>query len=97
MSREKGLESFQTYEGSLNAQRFSSFLQGLDELVKAGPVAVFMDNLRVHHSLIVREQMKAMNIEALFNVPYSPENNPIETVFSLIKHQFKKDRLQHLA
>ena len=56
-----------------------------------------MDNLRVHHSLIVIEQMKAMNIEALFNVPYSPENNPIEKVFSLIIHQFKKDRLQHLA
>jgi hypothetical protein len=41
--------------------------------------------------------MKAMNIEALFNVPYSPQNNPIETVFSLIKHSFKKMRLERLA
>ena len=41
--------------------------------------------------------MKALNFEAIFNLPYSPENNPIETVFSLIKHEFKKNRLHHLA
>ncbi len=41
--------------------------------------------------------MKELDIIPIFNVPYSPEYNPIEIVFSLIKRIFKQKRLASLA
>ena len=72
VSSERGLEGFQCYENSLNAQKFSSFLESIIDETEGEPIAIFMDNLRVHHSLIVKDLLKAKNTEAIFNVPYSP-------------------------
>ncbi len=41
--------------------------------------------------------MKDLDIMPIFNVAYSPEFNPIEVVFSLIKRAFKQKRLASLA
>ncbi len=41
--------------------------------------------------------MKDLDIIPVFNVAYSPEYNPIEIVFSLIKRTFKQKRLASLA
>lgn len=38
-----------------------------------------------------------LQIQPIFNIPYSPETNPIETCFSLVKHYFVRKRLQCLA
>jgi transposase len=46
---------------------------------------ILMDNARIHHSKIVKEYMKTIEHEIIYNVPYSPENNPIELVFSKFK------------
>ncbi len=54
---------------------------------------VFVDNCRVHHSKKVAEFIKANQIELIFNVPYGPEFNPIERVWSKIKLAFKKTRM----
>ncbi len=56
-----------------------------------------MDNLTVHHSRIVKSHMKELGFKAIFNVPYSPQYNPIELVFGLIKRVFKKLRLSKVA
>ena len=55
--------------------------------------ALFLDNCRVHHSIKAGEFMKENKILAIFNVPYGPEYNPIERVWSRIKASFKKERL----
>ena len=54
---------------------------------------MLVDNCRVHHSKKVAEFIKANKIEFIFNVPYGPEFNPIERVWSKIKLAFKKVRM----
>jgi transposase len=34
--------------------------------------------------------MKQNNIIPIYNVPYSPETNPIETIFSKVKHIYRR-------
>jgi transposase len=41
--------------------------------------------------------MEEQKIETLFNVPYSPEYNPIELVFNVLKQSFKKLRLKAIS
>ena len=48
-----------------------------------------MDNACIHHSKIVTEYIKNYNIKLIFNVPYSPEYNPIEIMFSKLKKLVK--------
>ena len=49
-------------------------------------IALFMDNCTVHHSKVVTEYLKVNNIAAIFNVPYSPQYNPIEHYWGLVKN-----------
>lgn len=44
-----------------------------------------MDNARIHHSKIYMKYMENSKHKILFNVPYCPEYNPIEMVFSKLK------------
>ena len=75
----QGLVEFMIYSGSMNADRLIEFM---NQLTKNKPKKVFLilDNLRVHHSKIVKawvEKNKA-KIE-IFHLPsYSPEKNPDE-------------------
>jgi transposase len=46
---------------------------------------ILLDNARIHHSKIVKEYTNKEGINMLYNVPYMPEYNPIEKVFSKIK------------
>ncbi len=85
VSREKGVEHTATFERSVNSDKFVKFLEQLTSPYKAGEVVLFLDNLSVHHSKIVQQYMKDNQLEALFNVPYSPDYNPIENVFNLLK------------
>lgn len=55
-----------------------------------------MDNLSVHRSNLVRDFMIKNDIAWLFNVPYSPDTNPIENVFSLVKKRFKQLRTNQI-
>ena len=41
--------------------------------------------------------MRQLKIEWIWNVPYSPDFQPIETVFSWVKRRFKQDKLRCLA
>jgi transposase len=40
---------------------------------------------------------KALQITPLFNIPYSPETNPIESCFAQVKRLFTRHRLQCLV
>ena len=53
-----------------------------------------MDNLQVHKTKESLETMKRLNIFDVFNVPYSPQFNGIESYFSLVKCEYKKLLLQ---
>ena len=53
-----------------------------------------MDNLSVHRSNEVKERMNEMSIAYIFGPPYSPDYNPIESVFSIAKRELKRKRLE---
>jgi len=40
-----------------------------------------MDNLAAHKTAAVKDKMKELGITWIFNVPYSPQFNPIELPF----------------
>ena len=48
-----------------------------------------MDNLSVHRCQKSLLEMSELKFVAIFNTAYSPEHNPIEMVFSKVKHHFK--------
>ena len=54
---------------------------------------MYMDNLAVHKTAAVREEMEKMNIEPVFSPAYSPDYNPIEYIFSKLKGIVRKWRL----
>lgn len=51
-------------------------------------IALFMDNLRVHHTHRVRDYCEINDISLIYNLAYYPEGNPIEITFSKVKHLF---------
>jgi len=75
----QGKVRFMTYEGTMNAQRFIIFLK---RLIKGATKKIFLilDNLKVHHSKIVKAWVAKMTdkIELFFLPSYSPEINPDE-------------------
>jgi hypothetical protein len=50
----------------------------------------------VHKTREVKDLYKELKITAIFNVPYSPDFNGIESYFSLVKSAYKKLILQQI-
>ena len=73
------------------------FIENLIEDQGESKIAIFMDNLRVHHTLDVKDLCAEYDIPLIFNLAYSPEYNPIETYFSLLKNLFKRAKLNCIA
>lgn len=75
----KGKVEFMIYSGSMNAGRLVEFMQ---QLIKDKDRKTFLilDNLRVHHSKIVKEWVSenSESIELFYLPSYSPEKNPDE-------------------
>ncbi len=66
------------------------FLEQLSNEYDGEQIAVFMDNLSVHKTKDVQEAYERLNIIPIFNIPYSPDFNGIESYFSLVKAEYKK-------
>ena len=96
VSAERGLEAFFLQPRSIDSDAFIQYLLTLLQHSPSSEFALFVDNCRVHHSIKVGEFMKDNKILAIFNVPYGPEFNPIERVWSRIKTSFKKERLSEI-
>ena len=76
-------------KGSSNKETFKTFLINLVSKLKCKHY-ILLDNARIHHAKIIKEYIDTTNCELLFNVPYSPEYNPIEQVFSKFKSIIRK-------
>jgi len=75
----RGKVEFMIYSGTMNSQRFIKFME---QLIKGKKKKTYLiiDNLRVHHSKLVKEWAEEnINKIELFYLPsYSPEKNPDE-------------------
>jgi len=84
----KGIISSKIYEENVNKKIFYEYLR--DELL---PIIrnkyIVMDNVSFHRSKEIIDIIKESNNEALYIPPYSPDYNPIEGVFHILKHKIR--------
>ena len=81
----------------MNIQKFKEYLRELREQNGDDKIALFMDNLSAHRSEKSKAEMARLGFRHIFNVPYCPEYNPIEFVFSKVKQKFRTLRARKLA
>ena len=97
ISKEKGLEHFKIFEKSVNIPKFKGYLQELRSRNGEVKIALFLDNLSAHKSDKSKEEVARLGFRLIFNVPYSPEYNPIEFDFSKVKQKFRTLRARKMA
>lgn len=82
ISERRGVVASMVVKGSINSASFASFIGSLD--AAPGSVAI-LDNVSFHKSAVVRDAAARKGIKFLFIPPYSPDFNPIEGTFSVLK------------
>ena len=96
ISDNEGLEAYTNHPNSITTKEFIEFVEMLSDKFHGQEFAILMDNLQVHKTKEVLETCKRLKARPIFNVPYSPDFNGIETYFSLIKGEYKKLILERL-
>ena len=72
ISKGKKVVHYQTFPRSINAERFIEFLRGLRRVYDRGRLTIYMDNLRVHKTLMVRDVYEELDIKVIWAPTYSP-------------------------
>ena len=81
---------YEIHETTVNSDVFYNFI---DKLIKNNNLEGYyfmIDNVPFHHCKKTLELITKSNNHYIFTPPYSPNNNPIETIFSIIKNKYKK-------
>lgn len=81
-----------TYNTISNPYNKISFLNFFKTLKLPKNTLILIDNINFHHSKDVITYSKEKEWELLFIPPYSPWFNPIEHIFGIIKHQYRKNK-----
>jgi len=88
--RGSGLTAPLVVDGAINGSIFLAYVQQqLAPKLKVGDIVV-MDNLSAHKVAGVTAAIEAVGAKVLYLPPYSPDLNPIETVFSKFKTLLRK-------
>jgi transposase len=87
-----GRHSFKVVQGSANTASFAEFVQELPD-ASAGTTAI-LDNVAFHHSKRVLAAFQAKGYRVEHVPPYSPESNPVENVFSVLKAAYKRSAVR---
>ena len=81
---------YEFVEGTTNAERFKAFIE--NQPWPKGTV-LLMDNASIHTSPLVKKTIMKKGYDTIYIPPYTPECNPIENVFSVLKHKYRVDAL----
>ena len=77
-------------EGPIDGESFRTYVEKvLLATLRPGDIVV-MDNLGSHKGKIVRQLIRSAGAKLFFLPKYSPDLNPIEQVFSKLKHLLRK-------
>ena len=88
-STSKGIKAGFSFEGSCNTQLFTLYVKEvLCKELEIGQV-VIIDNASFHKSHEVKELIEALGCKLLFLPAYSPDLNPIEKYWAVMKKKFK--------
>ncbi len=83
------LMCLQSFKINCNADYFVSWLVSLLSMLKSG-FTIVMDNARFHHNKRVREVIEKAGCRLLYLPPYSPDLNPIEHCWHVLKNAIRK-------
>ena len=75
---------------SFDRVSFLAFLKQLRQKVKRKKFNIFLDGCSTHHTAEVSEYCRRSNINLIFNSAHSPEFNPIERLWWLLKKIIRK-------
>jgi len=88
--RVDGMTAPYVVDGAMDGPAFLAYVeQVLVPTLKKRDI-VFMDNVRTHKVVGVREAIEAAGAELRYLPPYSPDLNPIENVYSKLKSDLRK-------
>ena len=96
ISEDGGLIDFAIHPRAINTEVFIAFIRQLSQKYGGGDFALFLDNLSVHKTKDAKLLFEELNITEIFNVPYCPQFNGIESYFAQVKATYKKLLLQHV-
>jgi len=85
-----GVIGFKLRKGAFNSEHFVAFVEEcLVSYFQNNPNKIIvMDNAKFHHSKIVKEILNSNNIVFKYLPAYSPQLNPIEEFFSMLKARY---------
>ena len=87
-----GLEGIVLSDKSINSKTFLSILDKFDK--HGRNYTLLGDNATWHKSGECKSEYRRRNKIFIFNVPYSPQLNPIENYFGILKSSYKRFRMQ---
>ena len=96
ISEDGGLIDYAIHPKAINTEVFLAFTKQLALKLGGGDFALFLDNLSVHKTKEAKLLFEELNITEIFNVPYCPQFNGIESYFSQVKATYKKMLLQYM-
>jgi transposase len=88
--RHDRIDSPWVLDGPINAESFTVYVKMVPTL-EVGDL-VMMDNLGSHKRKAIRRAIRSAGAKLLFLPKYSPDLNPIEQVFTKLKHMLRKKR-----
>ena len=94
ISENDGLIDYLVHPRAINTEVFLIFVKQVAQKVNCSDFALFLDNLNVHKTKEAKLLFESLNITEVFNVPYCPQFNGIESYFSQVKATYKKMLLQ---
>ena len=90
ISEDDGHIDYLVHPRTINTEVFLVFVKQVAQKVNCSDFALFLDNLNVHKTKEAKLLFESLNITEIFNVPYCPQFNGIESYFSQIKATYKK-------
>ena len=85
------------FQRSINTEQVKEFVSALCKKNKGRKLILFMDNMKVHKSHEMLHHYETKHVKVVFNLPYSPQLNGIESYFSIVKNSNKNDLLRKLV
>ena len=95
--KNSGMQTLYPYDGAVNSEKFIHFIENSLKAQLDCDDVLIMDNCSVHRSNVVKKRLEELNIRVLFMPPYSPELNPIEEAWSVIKRKLRHIKARSIA
>ena len=86
----EGLIACHVVPGAVNKSIFLDFIQSIVEGGRLSNRTILMDNLCFHKSKEIVDICRTAGVHIQYTPPYSPECNPIENFFSVVKDELRE-------